>query len=386
MIVGALGTSGRARVDERGAVQVDGAAWTLDWWIGADDRWRVPAAEPAVRADSLGAAPVSEVRARVPGGDAVQRVYGTGGPGGVVALEIENASPAPFVVAFVVRGARSIALDGNRLGVDGHPALVLPFPPPRWSQGLGPLEPGTSGADQGRFPPRHDRAARLHAALLYPLSHRNRLRIALVTGTDEPGPVDLALLPAAERAAAGWASHLARGMQVVLPDRAEQDAIDSARAQALLDPDPGAATAAALEDWGFDREAEWAWRGLSWRARRAAHRRALGDLDGPASLLFATRNALLRERKHEVLLLPEPRSDWRGRDLEVHDAPTRSGSVGYALRWHGERPALLWEVREPAPGLVVRAPALAPGWSSRRPHGDALLEPPPRTVDASRPG
>ena len=28
---------------------VVGESWTLDWWIGADDRWRVPAREPAVR-------------------------------------------------------------------------------------------------------------------------------------------------------------------------------------------------------------------------------------------------------------------------------------------------------------------------------------------------
>lgn len=384
MIVGALGTSGRARVDERGEVQIEGEGWSLDWWIGADDRWRVPAEEAAVRAGALGAAPVSEVRARVPGGDAVQRVYGIGGPGGVVVLEVENASAAAFVVAFVVRGARSIALDGNRLEVDGRAALVLPFTPPRWSQSRAPLEPAAVGADQGRFPPRSDHAARIHAALLYPLSHRNRLRVALVTGPDAPGPVDLALLPTAERVAGGWASHLGRGMQVVLPDHAEQDAVDAARAQVLLDPDPGAATAAALEDWGFDREAEWAWRGLTWRARRAARRRDLTGGDGPAGRLLATRAALVCEQERELLLLPAPRSEWLGHDLEAHDVPTRWGTVGYALRWHGERPALLWEVRDPDPDLVVRAPALAPGWSSRRPRGDALLDPPPGVLDPSR--
>ena len=41
--------TGRARVDARGGSTVVGESWSLDWWIGADDRWRVPAREPAVR-------------------------------------------------------------------------------------------------------------------------------------------------------------------------------------------------------------------------------------------------------------------------------------------------------------------------------------------------
>ena len=68
-----------------------------------------------------------------------------------------------------------------------------------------------------------------------------------------------------------------------------------------------------------------------------------------------------------------------GVDLEVHDAPTRHGRIAFALRWHGEHPALLWEVtpaehrRGRPPVLTV--PVLAPGWSSRDAVGETLLRP-----------
>jgi hypothetical protein len=383
VIVGALGTRGRAEVDRRGAVHVVGEPWSLDWWVGADDHWRVPARDVGVRTTTPGGVPVQETRARVPGGDAVQRVYGIGGPGGLVVVEIENDSPAAFVATFVVRDARSIAIDGNRLLVDGRPALVLPFPPPRWTVQAGAPDPEHVGADTGTIPTTADRAGRLHAALLFPLSHRNRLRVVIATGPDPIGPVDLALVPAADAAARGWASQLGRGMRVVLPDPREQEEIDLARTQVLLDPDPGAAAAAALEDWGFDAEAAWAWRGLSWRARRTATRRSgWPDPDAPGARLVRARAALVGDAGPDLELLPAPPPEWLGHDLEVHAAPTRHGTVGFALRWHGPRPALLWEVAGSGPGLVVRAPGLDPAWSSTAPAGEALLEPPPAVLAA----
>ena len=42
-------------------------------------------------------------------------------------------------------------------------------------------------------------------------------------------------------------------------------------------------------------------------------------------------------------------ADWYGQGWEVHDAPTAHGTVSYAVRWHGDRVALLWEV-DPHPG------------------------------------
>lgn len=378
-LVGAVGTRGRAAVDERGALRVVGADWSLDWWLGADDHWRVPARDSAVRQRPVGGAPVLETAARVPGGDARQRVYGIGGPGGLVVIEVENDSPAAFVVAFTVQGARSVGparVTGDRIAVDGREALVLPFAPPRWTvaTGTGVLVPETVGADTGAFPSCRDRN-RVEAALLFPLSHRNRLRIAVATSDDPSGPVDLGLVPSAAGAAAGWRALLDHGMRVALPDLRMQEALDLARSQVLLDPDPDAATTAALEDWGHDDRAAWAWRGLSLSARRAARRRAFTlDESRPAGLLGAVRRMLVRETSAlELDLAPALPSEWRGQDLDVHDVPTRTGRLSYALRWHGPRPALLWEVVDPAPGLALRASALDPAWSTTAPTGETLL-------------
>lgn len=77
-------------------------------------------------------------------------------------------------------------------------------------------------------------------------------------------------------------------------------------------------------------------------------------------------------------LLPEFPSHWRGGPLEVHGLVTRVGVVSFAIRWHGYRPALLWEL-EPAPtdgaprpvGLTCRG--LDPDWSTTEPRGETLL-------------
>jgi hypothetical protein len=376
VIVGALGGEGRAEVDARGALTVLGEAWTLDWWIGADDRWRVPAREPAVRQVALEGAPVAETRLRIPSGDAVQRVYGIGGRGDLVVVEVENDSPGACIVAFAVRGATSVALDGAVLVIDGRAAVVLPFPPRRWDVTDLELEAEQCGAQTGILEPRELAPGTMRIALLYPLSHRNRMRIGVVTGDERP-QVDLAQVPAASDAASGWRRHLDAAMRVT--GAADLLAgLDLDRSQVLLDPDPSAAVAAALEDWGFDDQAAWAWEGLSGRERRRARRRTeVADDDGPAGRLLRARAGLVRELDGRLALLDDPPAP--GVDLEVHDAPTRHGRLSFALRWHGEHPALLWELtpadaRRARP-VTLTAPALAPGWSTTDPVGETLLRP-----------
>ena len=375
-LVGALAGRGRARVDERGGITVVGEDWSLDWWIGADDRWRIPAREPTVRQLLIEGTPVVETALKVPSGDAVQRVYGVGGPGGIVIIEIENASPAAFIVAFTVMGSRSIGGDGSRIEVNGRSTLVVPAPPARWTIGSDPLDPETIGGDTGPVPTRTDRKGGVEGAFLFPLSHRNRLRIAVATSGEDPGPVDLAQAASASDAANGWHALLDHGMRVVLPDPARQLQVELARSQVRLDPDPDALTTAALEDWGYDDAAAWAWRGLSLSARRAARRSRSGPLDltTPGGQLIAVRRELVRDdgAAIEIALEPPP----AGQDFEVHEVPTCFGTLSYALRWHGERAALLWEVTDPAPNLALRAPALDPTWSTTKPSGDALLTPP----------
>ncbi len=374
-LVGALAGRGRARVDEHGGLEVVGEHWSLDWWIGADDRWRRPGVEPAVRQRTIEGTPVVETALRVPGGDALARVYGIGGPGGIVIFEIENDSPGAFIAAFVVSHARAVGGAASAIEIDGRRALVVPAAPAWWSVGTESLVPESIGEQTGPFPARRDRRPRISAALLYPLSHRNRLRIAVATTGDDPGPVDLAAAASASEAVKGWHALLDHGMRVVLPDPKVQEAVELARSQVLLDPDPGAASTAALEDWGHDEEAAWAWRGLSLAARRAARRReGRFDETTPGGLLVSIRRALVRDERG-IELAPDLPGSWWGQDFEVHDAPTRSGRLSYAVRWHGDRAAVLWDVTDPAPGLVLRAPELDPTWSSTEPAGDALLTP-----------
>ena len=306
----------------------------------------------------------------------MQRVYGIGGPGDVVVVEVENDSPGACIVAFAVRGATSVGLDGSLLLLDGRAALVLPFPPRRWDVTDLALEAEQCGAQTGVIAPCELAPGTLRVALLYPLSHRNRMRIGVICGDERPR-LDLAQLPTADDAARGWRHHLDAAMRVTGPADVVT-ALDLDRAQVLLDPDPSAATAAALEDWGFDDQAAWAWEGLSGKERRAARRRTeVADDPGPAGRLVRARAGLVRDADRGIEILCDPPAP--GVDVEVHDAPTRHGRLSFALRWHGEHPALLWELtpddgtrRRP---VELRAPALAPGWTTQELVGETLLRP-----------
>jgi hypothetical protein len=88
--------------------------------------------------------------------------------------------------------------------------------------------------------------------------------------------------------------------------------------------------------------------------------------------LAAVRAVLVRERDEAVVLLVDWPREWIGQPIDVRDAPTRHGPVSCSVRWHGERPALLWD--GPA-GVTFTAPGLDPTWSSDQPRGEALLAP-----------
>ena len=105
--LGTVGSDASAAVDAAGMVSP--AGWSLDWWVGAEDRWHLPAAEPSVRQTLLGGAPVTETAMRVPGGDAVHRAGAVRAADGrdVVVIEVENRSHVPFAVALAILG-RSI--------------------------------------------------------------------------------------------------------------------------------------------------------------------------------------------------------------------------------------------------------------------------------------
>jgi hypothetical protein len=99
-----------------------------------------------------------------------------------------------------------------------------------------------------------------------------------------------------------------------------------------------------------------------------------------ADFLSFVRDLLVREVDGGLALCSMLPADWAGQPIEVHDAPTHHGLVSFALRWHGDRPALLWD-RRPHAGAedaVVRltAPGLDPTWSTTDAKGEALLAAP----------
>ena len=79
-------------------------------------------------------------------------------------------------------------------------------------------------------------------------------------------------------------------------------------------------------------------------------------------------------------LLPGWSPAWAGRPLEAHGLPTAAGPLSFALRWHGSRPALLWQIDPDGEGaplpLTVSAAALDPGFAAATTRGEALLAEP----------
>jgi hypothetical protein len=387
-LIGVLGGTGHARVDARGALAPGTLSWRVDWWIGADDRWHVPAREAAVRQSLVDGMPVVRTAMRVPGGDAVQQVAALPEPDELVVVDVADESPAPFVLALVVHDACSVEIDGTSVYVDGRLALRPMRAPSRWATGTAAeVEAAVTGGDasDGPFVPVRDPAGTACAALLFPVAHRTTFRVAVALEARGMHDLDPAVLPAPESVARGWRAQLARGMRVELPEAALQDAIDTARAEVLLEaqvPGAGPGVVAALEDWGFDAEARAGWSRLNRRDRKQAATRdtamtwetlrgsgGRATPDG-AALLVGVRQALVGDAGETIDLLPTLPADWRGASLDVRDAPIRRGAVSFSVRWHGERPALLWDA--PA-GTTVRAPSLDAAWSTTEPTGEALL-------------
>ena len=94
--------------------------------------------------------------------------------------------------------------------------------------------------------------------------------------------------------------------------------------------------------------------------------------------LRAVRTLLVDDGGDGIDLLPGALDEWFGSPIAVHDLPTAHGRLSFALRWHGERPALLWDLAaRDADPVRLSAPGLDPGWTSTEPRAEALLAQPP---------
>ena len=140
--VGTIGSGWRGHVTGWGALDPSDGSGRCDWWIGADDRWYVPAEEPSLRQRHVAGTPVVETSMRVPSGDAVQRVYAVADQGGLTIFEVENCSPLPFAAGGVPRRPAGLApavAGGPDRRSDRCRRRALPGGPPHdASPGAGP--------------------------------------------------------------------------------------------------------------------------------------------------------------------------------------------------------------------------------------------------------
>ncbi len=397
--IGVLGSTWRATVDRGGAIAVEGGPGdaAFAWWVVAEDRMHDPQREPTVRQRRVDGTPVVETRVRVPGGDVVHRTYASAAAGGLTVIDIDNESAAAVAVVF------------------SHSPTFAPRPPTE-------VAPAARSADGVLLPA---------GAVSFPIAHRSSLRIAIahrggaVSAAPRPLPAGV---PDAAAVVRGWLRQTEQASRLVLPDggAANGDLVErvtAARCAVLLgdhtgaddpvaallalgenvrmgaDPDPlvpAAVTAAeriasAARRCGLDWDGGVALAAAESMLVAARDLRAAGDLaairarlggDGapiPATAPTGVRLIPWVEQRiaqpvsaQRCVLLPEGfPTDWLGANWEAHHLPAGPQShVSVAVRWHGERPAVLWEVVG-AP-IALHGGRAAQQWSSTDARGEAL--------------
>ncbi len=339
--------------------------------------------------------PVTETRLRIPDGDAVQRVWTVADHGGLTVMEIENDSARPIAVA----------LTGGGLLTERPPSDV-------------PVKGIELDA----------------SAIVLPVGHRSSARVAISHRRRESGPVP-ARVPDAAAVVSGWLTVCERASRLGLPDQQLVDTVVAARCDLLLDgpADPAdplefLADVAQIVRLGDDADA---WlpevigpverigrqRGprvdevlvaIERLAVTAGDERAAGDIatliarrrrDGVESITTSvpftervrpndamSRGSFVDAVERSLVTAGRPTSDilpgglpptWLGANFEVHGLPTSArATLSFALRWHGERPALLWE--QTGPPVTLTATAIDPEWRSDAQSGETLLAAPTR--------
>jgi hypothetical protein len=97
-----------------------------------------------------------------------------------------------------------------------------------------------------------------------------------------------------------------------------------------------------------------------------------GDgLTGVEALL----DCLVAEAPDHLVMLPAPPEPWSGSSVDTRSLATRQGTLSFSVRWHGPRPAVLWDLqsrRDEDPVATVRC-GLDESWASESRTGEALL-------------
>jgi hypothetical protein len=378
---GVTGRPWRASITERGAIEPWDDVAALNWFVAADDRWHVAAEETSVRQRRVEGTAVTETRLRVPSGDVVQRIFSVADAGGLTIVEFENESPMAVAVAF---DRRDVLTD--------RPIADVPI----------------EGID---LP---------DGAFVMPLGHQATARVALVHGPQRSGPIPTGVATMTQ-VVRGWLSLIERASRFVLPDGERgsvlAEAVTAERCEIALGAIPRAADDPAgfalalcelvrmgeppdhwmpelvdavealgpVAGWDADAALEAAGRVLAVagepRARRdldriLARRSPTPPPDDPPEGVRSVAWLESRLARAGALLPGGLPGDWLGQSVDVYGVPTAPGSsVSYAIRWHGERPAVLWEqIGDP---VDLSAPVAAPEWRSAEVKGEALWPPPP---------
>jgi hypothetical protein len=408
-VLGIRGGGWNAIVNERGSIRFSDGSPVLDWHIAADDRWHDPSTEPSVRQTRRAGVPVVETRLRIPGGDAIQRVYAVADAGGLVVIEITNESTLPIAVAFT----RSDVVSSRT-------------PSPRGAQGI----------------------ELLAGSVVFPVAHGSTLRVAVcapLNVANESANVDVERLPSFEQLQKGWLKAVEQAGYVIVPEGAVAPLVARLRSDALI------LSGHEIEDWAIGAGGDCANDPVAYiltlQELLRMGEKLTGDpaqirVDHAARLAQAVETLLKENRKSSILpwdveralfaaqfvfsrmgenraaddvaaaqlrmssaaeppnVMPTdiraiawveekmvavqrdgsvqifgrgiPRL-WLGANLECHRVSAGAlHTVSFGIRWHGEKPALLWEVSGPA-GVKLDAGLCDPTWSSVEPTGETLL-------------
>jgi len=415
--VGVRGGAWLGGVNAWGDVFVDGKE-RLRWFVAADDRWYRPSRETTVRQREISGVPVIETRIKVPGGDAVQRVYGVADFGGAIVVEVFNDSSLPFAVAFD-RGDIAAMREPSPTGVQG---IDLPV-----------------------------------GSVVFPVGHHATMRVAILIGDLERNlerkisAQELESLPSFEQVERGWLAALRVASRVDVPEASWESILTTQRCKLLLTAGGGTtgngesgsdddfvdlildraervklgdkadqwvdevavATESVIRRCAKNRNAKWfderaivlasmvlnragekrgqkdiaqAWSrvvsdavgsgdfGSVLRVDAEVGRDQIANFSGVRQIAWV--ESQLVAQRHDGVIEICPRgidAAWLGANFECHRlVASAEHLISFAVRWHGEKPALLWEIDGPA-GARVAASAVDGTFSSVEMRGETLL-------------
>lgn len=397
----------------------------LDWYVAADDRWHVPANEPSVRQRRIEGTPVVETRLRIPDGDAIQRVWAVPEAGGTVVMEFENESPLPIAVSvagmrvITERPSSDVPIQGIDLPDDaivlpvGHHATVRVLLASSTQTGFVTVPPPMSVVRGWTRVTEQASRLVLPDEVLVDAVNAARCDLLLegpVDPLDDPIGflLDVAELVRCGDSAEAWLIEIVEPVERVARRLADsggsaadrREALDAVRSARLVAVNAGDDRAAGdLQRLAADLRAGSTANGSGswWRRKRrtsvddVAPADSVEGADSPLASFADLRRStsvgrFVRSIERRIVdavdeggasLLPGGvPTAWLGTNFEVHGLPTGPAStVSFAVRWHGERPAVLWEQHDGA--VRLDTPTIDPDWSTSEQSGETLWAAPP---------